>query len=102
MGISSMASVVSANGRLFSIEDRSPTDNPFLPGFVEGIKLALAGGGLPMGAFGASAEVMAHLVHHLMAEGLDLFGAVRKAVKRLRGAYAIAVINAAPYPRFVS
>jgi len=32
MGISTIASVVSANGRLFSIEDRSPPDNPFLPG----------------------------------------------------------------------
>jgi len=32
MGIATIASVVSANGRLFSIEDRSPPDNPFLPG----------------------------------------------------------------------
>ena len=39
-------------------------------------------------------EVMAHLIHHLMTEGSDLFGAVRKAVKRLRGAYAIAVVSA--------
>ena len=38
-------------------------------------------------------EVMAHLVRHLMTEGEDLFGAVRKAVKRLRGAYAIAVLS---------
>ena len=41
-------------------------------------------------------EVMAHLVRHLMTEGEDLFGAVRKAVKRLRGAYAIADADAAP------
>lgn len=38
-------------------------------------------------------EVIAHLVHQLMDGGFDLFGAVRKAVDRLRGAYAIAVIS---------
>lgn len=38
-------------------------------------------------------EVVAHLVHCLMAEGDDLFAAVRKAVRRLRGAYAIAVVS---------
>ncbi|MBT8051133.1 MAG: glutamine--fructose-6-phosphate transaminase (isomerizing) [Gammaproteobacteria bacterium] len=38
-------------------------------------------------------EVVAHLVHQLMSEGHDVFGAVRKAVHRLRGAYAIAVIS---------
>jgi len=32
MGISTVTSVVSAGGRLFSIEDRSLPDNPFLPG----------------------------------------------------------------------
>lgn len=32
MGISTIASVVSANGRLFSIEDWGMPDNPFLPG----------------------------------------------------------------------
>lgn len=37
-------------------------------------------------------EVVAHLIHCLMAEGDDLFAAVRKAVRRLRGAYAIAVV----------
>jgi glutamine---fructose-6-phosphate transaminase (isomerizing) len=36
-------------------------------------------------------EVVAHLVHSLY-EG-DLFGAVQKAVKRLTGAYAIAVVS---------
>jgi len=40
-------------------------------------------------------EVLVHLVHRLVSEGNDLFGAVRKAVKRLRGAYAIAVVSAA-------
>jgi glucosamine--fructose-6-phosphate aminotransferase (isomerizing) len=39
-------------------------------------------------------EVLVHLVHHLVSEGNDLFGAVRKAVKRIHGAYAIAVVNA--------
>ncbi len=40
-------------------------------------------------------EVMVHLVAHLMASGMDLFTAVRKAVERLRGAFAIAVVSAA-------
>ena len=40
-------------------------------------------------------EVMPHLVNQLMREGNDLFSAVRKAVKRLRGAFAIAVVSAA-------
>jgi len=35
-------------------------------------------------------EVMVHLVHSLVSEGNDLFGAVRLAVRRLRGAYASA------------
>ena len=39
-------------------------------------------------------EVVVHLVHSLVSEGHDLFNAVRLAVKRLRGAYAIAVISA--------
>jgi glucosamine--fructose-6-phosphate aminotransferase (isomerizing) len=37
---------------------------------------------------------MVHLVHHLTGAGNDLFGAVREAVKRIRGAYAIAVVSA--------
>ncbi len=40
-------------------------------------------------------EVMVHLVAGLMGEGNDLFGAVCKAVQRLEGAYAIAVVSAA-------
>ncbi|HET6593805.1 MAG TPA: glutamine--fructose-6-phosphate transaminase (isomerizing) [Xanthomonadales bacterium] len=39
-------------------------------------------------------EVMVHLIHSLVAEGHDLFAAVRQAVKRLRGAFAIAVLSA--------
>ncbi|OZB61422.1 MAG: glutamine--fructose-6-phosphate transaminase (isomerizing) [Thiomonas sp. 13-66-29] len=37
-------------------------------------------------------EVIAHLIHSLYAG--DLFAAVRQAVRRLRGAYAIAVLHA--------
>ncbi len=40
-------------------------------------------------------EVMVHLVHRLVNEGNDLFAAVRKAVKHLHGAFAIAVVSAA-------
>ncbi len=40
-------------------------------------------------------EVMVHLIAQLMDSGLDLFSAVRKAVGRLRGAFAIAVVSAA-------
>ncbi|MGH8154120.1 MAG: glutamine--fructose-6-phosphate transaminase (isomerizing) [Rhodanobacteraceae bacterium] len=38
-------------------------------------------------------EVIAHLVHWLMADGASLREAVTKATKRLRGAYAIAVLH---------
>jgi len=40
-------------------------------------------------------EVMVHLVAHLMDEGHDLFSAVQHAVRRLKGAYGIAVVCAA-------
>jgi glucosamine--fructose-6-phosphate aminotransferase (isomerizing) len=40
-------------------------------------------------------EVMVHLVHRFTSGGDDLFEAVRHAVGRLRGAYAIAVVSAA-------
>ena len=40
-------------------------------------------------------EVMVHLIAQLMDSGLDLFSAVRRAVVRLRGAFAIAVVSAA-------
>ena len=40
-------------------------------------------------------EVMVHLIAALMDTGLDLFSAVRGAVVRLRGAFAIAVVSAA-------
>jgi len=39
-------------------------------------------------------EVIAHLVHSFLKEGLSLFEAVRSSTSRLRGAYAIAVIAA--------
>jgi glucosamine--fructose-6-phosphate aminotransferase (isomerizing) len=38
---------------------------------------------------------MVHLIAGLMDTGLDLYCAVRKAVERLRGAFAIAVVSAA-------
>ncbi|MCR6702264.1 MAG: glutamine--fructose-6-phosphate transaminase (isomerizing) [Dokdonella sp.] len=38
-------------------------------------------------------EVIAHLVHHLMAGGNSLREAVQAAIRRLHGAYAIAVIS---------
>ncbi|HEX7326314.1 MAG TPA: glutamine--fructose-6-phosphate transaminase (isomerizing) [Rhodanobacteraceae bacterium] len=38
-------------------------------------------------------EVIAHLVHQLMAGGMDLRAAVTAATRRLRGAYAIAVLH---------
>ncbi|HYY61193.1 MAG TPA: glutamine--fructose-6-phosphate transaminase (isomerizing), partial [Burkholderiales bacterium] len=37
-------------------------------------------------------EVIAHLVHSYLAQGLRLFDAVRAAISQLEGAYAIAVI----------
>ena len=39
-------------------------------------------------------EVMVHLIARLMDQGHDLYSAVREAVNRLRGAYAIAVLCA--------
>ena len=38
-------------------------------------------------------EVIAHLIHDFVAHGLDLTAAVRAAVQRLRGAYAILVFD---------
>jgi glucosamine--fructose-6-phosphate aminotransferase (isomerizing) len=37
-------------------------------------------------------EVIAHRIHHHLAGTLDLFGAVRKTVAELRGAYSLAVM----------
>ena len=39
-------------------------------------------------------EVVAHLMHHLLKQGLDLAGALDAAVTRLEGAYALAVVSA--------
>ncbi len=38
-------------------------------------------------------EVIAHLIHHYLASGDDLLGALQRAVKELHGAYALAVIS---------
>ena len=40
-------------------------------------------------------EVMVHLIAQMMDSGLDVFSAVRKAVTRLHGAFAIAVVSSA-------
>ena len=45
-------------------------------------------------------EVVAHLVHHFRAQGLDLQASVAAAIERLEGAYAIAVVDEA-YPEAV-
>ncbi|MEM1597489.1 MAG: glutamine--fructose-6-phosphate transaminase (isomerizing) [Pyrobaculum sp.] len=39
-------------------------------------------------------EVLAHLVEEYRKEGLDTFSAFRKALSRIRGAYAVALIDA--------
>ncbi len=39
-------------------------------------------------------EAVAHLMHHLLKQGLDLAGALDAAVTRLEGAYALAVVSA--------
>src|SRR5690606_27651505 len=38
-------------------------------------------------------EVIAHLIHSFLTEGVDLLGAVQSAVRELRGAYALAVVS---------
>ena len=38
-------------------------------------------------------EVIAHLIHHHMAQGSDLLAALQAAVKELTGAYALAVLS---------
>ncbi len=46
-------------------------------------------------------EVIAHLVDHHMSLGADLLEAVRRAIHRLEGAYAIAVVSVAEPDRIV-
>ena len=46
-------------------------------------------------------EVIAHLVHHHMAQSGDLFEAVRRCLAELVGAYAIAVIDEADDQRLI-
>jgi len=46
-------------------------------------------------------EVVAHLIHHCLQTTIDLTTAVRQAVQRLRGAYAVAVIDAQQPDRLV-
>ena len=47
-------------------------------------------------------EVIAHLIHHHRALGEPLLGALQKAVRELRGAYAIAVIDKRDPDRMVA
>ncbi len=46
-------------------------------------------------------EVIVHLIHHQYQQNRDLLGATRSAVKRLKGAYAIAVVSADSPDRLV-
>ncbi len=39
-------------------------------------------------------ETIAHLINHLMQQGLDLLAAVKAAIPRLEGAYGLAVVHA--------
>jgi glucosamine--fructose-6-phosphate aminotransferase (isomerizing) len=47
-------------------------------------------------------EVVAHLVHHYWRDNVDLLEAVRQAVRRLEGAYAIAVIAGGEFNRIIA
>jgi len=46
-------------------------------------------------------EVIAHLIHHHMAQGRDLLAALQVAVKELTGAYALAVLSRSEPGRLV-
>ena len=47
-------------------------------------------------------EVIVHLIHHFLAEVSDLLEAVRQAVRRLDGAYALAVIATGENERIIA
>lgn len=47
-------------------------------------------------------EVVGHLVHSMMSSEQDLFQAVRKAVQRLRGAFALAIVDRRDPDRIVA
>ncbi len=47
-------------------------------------------------------ELVAHLVEQQLSQGLDLVGAVRAALARVRGAYALAVVSSADPTRIVA
>lgn len=46
-------------------------------------------------------ETIVHLIHHIMKDGDDLFIAVKKAVKRLEGAFGLAVIHSREPERII-
>ena len=47
-------------------------------------------------------EVIVHLIHHYLQNKQDLLDAVRQAVRRLDGAYALAVISAGEQQRMIA
>ena len=47
-------------------------------------------------------EVIVHLIHHFLQNKQDLLDAVRQAVRRLDGAYALAVISAGEQQRMIA
>lgn len=47
-------------------------------------------------------EVIVHLIHHHLQSNLDLLEAVRQAVRRLDGAYALAVIASGEHQRVIA
>ncbi len=47
-------------------------------------------------------EVIVHLIHHYLQNKQDLLDAVRQAVRRLDGAYALAVISAGEHQRMIA
>ena len=46
-------------------------------------------------------EVIAHLIHHHLKQGVDLLAALQQVVKELTGAYALAVVSRAEPERMV-
>ncbi|MGQ0585722.1 MAG: glutamine--fructose-6-phosphate transaminase (isomerizing), partial [Gammaproteobacteria bacterium] len=73
--------------------------NGIIENYVE-IKAALAARGYSFSSE-TDTEVISHLVHDFVKQGLDLTAAVQKAVRQLEGAYAIVVFDAQQTDRVV-
>ncbi|MDH3977208.1 MAG: glutamine--fructose-6-phosphate transaminase (isomerizing) [Gammaproteobacteria bacterium] len=58
----------------------------------EALRMRLAGLGYEC-VTETDSEVVAHLIHHHMAAGLDLVGAVQATTRELEGAYALVVLS---------